>query len=139
MELVRSADGVEARSLWCTHYGCEVAWSAAQSRYLCPCHEGVFDADGRVVSGPPPRPLQRLEVRLTESAVVIEAAELHTRTGFIHLDLARIPGIDPDVVANLEDPVVRVPVTTAKIFGWYDNEAGYASRMVDMMKLVASK
>jgi Rieske Fe-S protein len=45
----------------CTHLGCPVSWSAAQDQFLCPCHEGVFDAQGKVVSGPPPRPLDLYE------------------------------------------------------------------------------
>ena len=57
VELRRTEAGVFARSLWCTHWGCEVRWSEPERRYLCPCHEGIFDSAGRVVSGPPPRPL----------------------------------------------------------------------------------
>lgn len=57
VELRRTDQGVAARSLWCTHWGCEVRWSEQERRYLCPCHEGVFDEEGQVLSGPPPRPL----------------------------------------------------------------------------------
>ena len=71
VELVRLADGVKARSLWCTHYGCEVAWDPETERYLCPCHDGVFGADGRVVSGPPPRPLATIGVRVEAGSVFI--------------------------------------------------------------------
>ena len=63
VELIRSSEGVQARSLWCTHYGCEVVWSPTDARYLGPCHDGVFDEAGRVVSGPPPRPLSEVAVR----------------------------------------------------------------------------
>ena len=58
------------------------------------------------------------------AAVVIEGAETHTRTGFVNLDLASLDGVGPAVVAALESSVVDVPVTHAKIFGWYDNEYG---------------
>ena len=71
------------------------------------------------------------------AAVVIEAVETHTRTGFAEVDLARIPGLDPRALASLESPVVRVPVTHAKIFGWYDNEYGsYTNLLGDLTVFV---
>jgi menaquinol-cytochrome c reductase iron-sulfur subunit len=44
----------------CTHLGCPVRWDERARAYLCPCHGGMFAADGRVLKGPPPRPLLRL-------------------------------------------------------------------------------
>lgn len=58
---------VHALSATCTHLGCQVRWDADSSRFRCPCHGGVFDAQGNVVEGPPPRPLDRLDARI-ESA-----------------------------------------------------------------------
>jgi Rieske Fe-S protein len=47
----------------CTHLGCPVLYRARERRLHCPCHEGYFDAEtGKVVSGPPPRPLSRVEL-----------------------------------------------------------------------------
>lgn len=47
----------------CTHLGCPVVFRQAARRLHCPCHEGYFSAeDGRVLSGPPPRPLPRIEL-----------------------------------------------------------------------------
>lgn len=51
-----------AFSAICTHLGCIVKWNGADGTILCPCHAGVFGADGRVQSGPPPRPLPEYEV-----------------------------------------------------------------------------
>lgn len=48
----------------CTHVGCPVTWSPQARRFFSPCHGGVFDADGRVLAGPPPRPLDRFEVKI---------------------------------------------------------------------------
>jgi Rieske Fe-S protein len=45
----------------CTHLGCLVSWNADEERFLCPCHGGVFDGEGKVVAGPAPRPLDRYE------------------------------------------------------------------------------
>lgn len=53
------------------------------------------------------------------AAVTIEAHETHTRTGFI--------SFPPEVLATqgiVTDKTVEMPVTHAKIFGWYDNELG---------------
>ena len=41
-----------------------VNWSPQARRFFSPCHGGVFDADGRVLTGPPPRPLDRYEIKI---------------------------------------------------------------------------
>jgi Rieske Fe-S protein len=64
VEILRADSGVTARSLLCTHQGCEVSWSEAESAYLCPCHEGKYDAEGRPKEGPPPASLATLPARV---------------------------------------------------------------------------
>lgn len=49
----------------CTHLGCPYRWDANKKLFLCPCHNAVFNVDGGVVSGPPPRPLDRYNVKVT--------------------------------------------------------------------------
>ena len=75
IEVVRTGDRIEARSLWCTHMGCEVTWEEQRSRYRCPCHDGEFDAQGLPVGGPPKRPLRRLEALVQGDAVVLRIPE----------------------------------------------------------------
>lgn len=60
-----------AMSNICTHLGCRVRWIAEQGEFFCPCHNGVFAKDGTVVSGPPPRPLDRYQVKLEGETVYI--------------------------------------------------------------------
>lgn len=60
-----------AFSMVCTHLGCPVRWLASADLFMCPCHGGVFYADGRVASGPPPRPLSRYTVRVNNGQVQI--------------------------------------------------------------------
>ncbi len=51
----------------CTHLGCAYSWRAEgehANHFVCPCHDGVYDASGTVVAGPPPRPLDRLETKI---------------------------------------------------------------------------
>jgi Rieske Fe-S protein len=55
---------VRAFSATCTHLGCQVLWDAPAKRFRCPCHGGAYDAEGRVIAGPPPRPLDRLQARV---------------------------------------------------------------------------
>jgi menaquinol-cytochrome c reductase iron-sulfur subunit len=48
----------------CTHLGCPVNWLPKAQLFLCPCHGGVYNADGSVAGGPPPRSLFRYETRI---------------------------------------------------------------------------
>jgi Rieske Fe-S protein len=48
---------LRAVSAKCTHEGCTVQYKADEALIWCACHNGRFDLDGRVLSGPPPRPL----------------------------------------------------------------------------------
>lgn len=56
----------------CTHLGCRVRWIAEQQGFYCPCHNGVFAKDGTVVSGPPPRPLDRFETKVEAGVLFIK-------------------------------------------------------------------
>jgi menaquinol-cytochrome c reductase iron-sulfur subunit len=60
-----------AMSNICTHLGCRVRWIADQEEFFCPCHNGVFDKQGTVVSGPPPRPLDRFEVKVEGDQLLV--------------------------------------------------------------------
>jgi Rieske Fe-S protein len=55
---------VRALSATCTHLGCQVHWDAKGKRFRCPCHGGVYDVTGKVMEGPPPRPLDTLDARI---------------------------------------------------------------------------
>ncbi len=52
-----------AMSNICTHLGCRVRWISDQEQFFCPCHNAGFSKSGEVVSGPPPRPLDRYQVK----------------------------------------------------------------------------
>ncbi|HYK22509.1 MAG TPA: Rieske (2Fe-2S) protein [Pyrinomonadaceae bacterium] len=69
--LVRTADGAyHAYGQKCTHLSCPVYYSRDQQRLECPCHEGAFDAaSGKVLYGPPPRPLDEIEIEVREGEV----------------------------------------------------------------------
>jgi glyceraldehyde 3-phosphate dehydrogenase len=63
-------------------------------------------------------------IGLPKAAAVIEGHVTHTRTAEVTIDLGNVPGIEKDIISSLQDAVVRVPVTQAVIYGWYDNEMG---------------
>lgn len=58
-------EGITVLSSICPHLGCPINWDLDQSQFFCPCHGGIFAADGRQIGGPPPRPMDPLsfEVR----------------------------------------------------------------------------
>ena len=55
---------IRAMSATCTHLGCQVQWDSKGKKFRCPCHGGVYAADGSVLEGPPPRSLDAVEVRI---------------------------------------------------------------------------
>jgi Rieske Fe-S protein len=68
----RDGDGYRALSAVCQHLGCRVKWEDSSRQFRCPCHGGVYDRDGRVVSGPPPAPLERFKVRVNQQTSDLE-------------------------------------------------------------------
>jgi Rieske Fe-S protein len=63
--LVRGPDGeLRAFNGVCTHLDCTVQYKADTSQVWCACHNGLYDLAGNVVSGPPPRPLERFAVNV---------------------------------------------------------------------------
>jgi menaquinol-cytochrome c reductase iron-sulfur subunit len=60
-----------AYSVHCTHLGCPVRWMAEAQLFLCPCHGGVYYADGTVSAGPPPKRLPTYPVRVRGDQVEI--------------------------------------------------------------------
>ncbi|MCO5168653.1 MAG: Rieske 2Fe-2S domain-containing protein [Planctomycetes bacterium] len=61
----------------CTDLSCPVLWDAGSGWFLCPCHGGIFSADGRPQAGPPSRPLYRYAARV--------------RAGTLEVDLRSVP------------------------------------------------
>jgi menaquinol-cytochrome c reductase iron-sulfur subunit len=55
----------------CTHLGCAYHWDDGKRQFLCPCHTSVFSLDGKVVSGPAPRPLDRYAVKIENNKLLV--------------------------------------------------------------------
>jgi glyceraldehyde 3-phosphate dehydrogenase len=77
-------------------------------------------------------------IGLPKVAATIEGHETHTRTAEAAIDLANIPGLNIDLLSNPADSVIRIPVTQAVIYGWYDNEMGsYVNMLGDRTVSIA--
>jgi len=68
-----SEDGENYRVLSgnCTHLGCVVKWQEENERFACPCHAGFFDKEGKVISGPPPSPLNQIEAFSEDGNLIV--------------------------------------------------------------------
>lgn len=60
-----------AFSAVCTHLNCTVQYQDATQQIWCACHNGFYNINGQVVSGPPPRPLEEFSVRVRGDDVVV--------------------------------------------------------------------
>lgn len=63
------SEGLIALDFHCTHLECAVNWISATKQFICPCHGGVYDIKGNVISGPPPRALYRRVIKVENDTV----------------------------------------------------------------------
>jgi menaquinol-cytochrome c reductase iron-sulfur subunit len=64
-------DEVVAFAPQCTHLGCAYHWVEQNREFLCPCHTSTFSIDGKVLTGPAPRPLDRYETNISNNRLLI--------------------------------------------------------------------
>jgi Rieske Fe-S protein len=70
--LILASDGqYHALSATCTHLGCTVQYRGDLHEIWCACHNGLYDLNGRNISGPPPRPLQVYQVHVRGDQIVV--------------------------------------------------------------------
>lgn len=75
--LLRSGEReIKAMSTVCPHLGCTVHWQKDKKQFFCPCHAGVFDPNGKVVSGPPPRDLDSYTIDIEGDNVYIFSKDI---------------------------------------------------------------
>lgn len=67
----RPGKGFVALSKVCTHLGCLVEYEKDKNRLVCPCHAGTYDLEGKVLSGPPPRPLPQVALKVEGEQLII--------------------------------------------------------------------
>ena len=79
-----------AISTRCAHLGCPVRFVKAAGNFICPCHGGVYDFEGKVIGGPPVRPLDRFQTRITGDT--LEVGPRYSVTNDLEPVRARDPG-----------------------------------------------
>jgi Rieske Fe-S protein len=62
----------------CAHLGCPVRWFPESGLFMCPCHGGVYYADGSRASGPPPRGLYEYAFKVEGGQLWVRGGELPT-------------------------------------------------------------
>jgi menaquinol-cytochrome c reductase iron-sulfur subunit len=70
--LVRSGETIKALDSTCTHLGCRTRVNPDARQIECPCHGGVYDLEGQVLSGPPPHALNQLPTRIDGSRILVQ-------------------------------------------------------------------
>lgn len=60
-----------AVSAVCTHLGCTVQYRSDLHEVWCACHNGTYSLDGRNISGPPPRPLEKFQVNIRSNEIIV--------------------------------------------------------------------
>ncbi len=78
----RTETGVLAMWHRCTHLGCTVPWRKDEDRFHCPCHAGIYNKQGEVLAGPPPRPLDLFPVEIVNGEIVVDTSRVIERDRF---------------------------------------------------------
>ena len=69
--IVSRDEGYSAFDATCSHLGCLVQWDSELNKFVCPCHAGTYDRNGRVLAGPPPRDLAKCNVAVNGDKLTI--------------------------------------------------------------------
>lgn len=73
--VINTSEGLRAFSAVCTHFACIVKWDNERNEIVCPCHDGFFDpVNGDVISGPPPTPLDPINVEVIDGQIYVGGA-----------------------------------------------------------------
>jgi Rieske Fe-S protein len=104
----------------CAHLGCPVRWFSESQLFMCPCHGGVYYADGSRASGPPERGLFTYEVKVENGSLMINAGQMPTLQN--QAKSGPCPGAaepkQPALIARIEScPDPKGPGTSASTIG----------------------
>jgi Rieske Fe-S protein len=70
--LVKTSSGeLRAFSAVCTHLDCTVQYRQDRQDIWCACHNGIYDLNGKNISGPPPRPLEALKLNVRGDQIIV--------------------------------------------------------------------
>jgi Rieske Fe-S protein len=91
-DLEEDENGYIAISTRCAHLGCPVRYVDAAVNFICPCHGGVYDFQGKVIGGPPVRPLDRFQTRVSADGKQVELGPRFSVTSQLEPVRTRDPG-----------------------------------------------
>lgn len=82
--LIHTQDGLMALYWKCVHLGCTVPYVPASNDFRCPCHGSIYEYNGNRISGPAPRPLDYMAVRIDEATgdVIVDTGDIRTRSAY---------------------------------------------------------
>jgi Rieske Fe-S protein len=86
-----SADKFQVFAINCAHLGCPVRWFPQSALFMCPCHGGVYYADGERASGPPERGLFQYDYKVVDGELHINAGLMPTLAEQIGLKKGKSP------------------------------------------------
>lgn len=69
--IVSSPEGPDVFSATCSHLGCLVNYHKEKHEFVCPCHAGRYDLNGRNIAGPPPAPLTRFPLKIQDGMLFV--------------------------------------------------------------------
>jgi Rieske Fe-S protein len=69
--ILTSGGEYRAMSATCTHLSCTVQYRPDLHEVWCACHNGMYDLNGRNISGPPPRPLEAFDVQVRGDEIFV--------------------------------------------------------------------
>ena len=99
----------------CAHLGCPVRWFSESQLFMCPCHGGVYYADGSRASGPPERGLFTYDVKITGGRLQINAGQMPTLSNRAHAEpCPQTPG---QAATQLVTRITPCPGTNAPTIG----------------------
>jgi menaquinol-cytochrome c reductase iron-sulfur subunit len=91
-DLNENENGYIAITTRCAHLGCPVRYVDAATNFICPCHGGVYDFEGKVIGGPPVRPLDRFQTRVSADGKQVEVGPRFSVTSQLEPVRTRDPG-----------------------------------------------
>jgi Rieske Fe-S protein len=111
-----AADEFTVFAINCAHLGCPVRWFSESQLFMCPCHGGVYYADGSRASGPPERGLFTYEMKVENGKLLINAGQMPTLKNKARMDC---PGaenpVSSQIVSRIESCAERSGTSASTI------------------------
>ena len=111
---VRNVDGnkFQVFAINCAHLGCPVRWFSESQLFMCPCHGGVYYADGSRASGPPERGLFTYDAKVENGKLMIDAGQMPTLSN-------RASAVScPGTPAGMQEASNAAPTNLVRIDPW---------------------